>query len=351
MQSMSKGSKILLNIAMFVVVIAGAKAAQAIIIPFILAGFLAVISAPPFFWLTEKKIPTALSLVIVIGAVILFALLIVSLVSSSVQDFSNSLPYYQSRIVEITSGLLTWLKGFGVDVSSQVVLEYFDPRVAMKLVTRFLTELGGILANGFLILLAVSFMLLESSTFTTKIAVAFGEQTNSQQHIKKFTASLKQYISIKSIMSVITGVIITIFLAVLGVEYPLLWGVLAFLLNYIPNLGSILAAVPAILMALIQLGAGSAAIVAAGYMVINILMGSILEPKYMGRGVGLSTLVVFLSLVFWGWVLGPVGMLLSVPLTMTLKIALESSEDSRWLAVILGSENQYLSPNQSTDKT
>jgi predicted PurR-regulated permease PerM len=117
-----------------------------------------------------------------------------------------------------------------------------------------------------------------------------------------------------------------------------LWGLLALLLNYIPNIGSILASVPAILLALIQLGVGKAVIVLVGYLVINIIIGNVLEPKIMGRGLGLSTLVVFLSLVFWGWVFGPVGMLLSVPLTMTVKIALDSNEDTRWISTLLGSE-------------
>jgi AI-2 transport protein TqsA len=116
----------------------------------------------------------------------------------------------------------------------------------------------------------------------------------------------------------------------------MLWGLLAFALNYVPNIGSIIAAVPAVLLSIVQLGVLKALVVAAGYAGINMVMGSFLEPRFMGRGLGLSTLVVFLSLLFWGWVLGPVGMLLSVPLTMTAKIALESRDDTRWIAVLLG---------------
>ena len=135
----------------------------------------------------------------------------------------------------------------------------------------------------------------------------------------------------------ITGIAIGIWLAILGVNHAFLWGLFAFLLNYVPNIGSIIAAIPAVLLALIQLGLGSAILVGIGYLVVNVVVGSIIEPKYMGKGLGLSTLVVFLSLVFWGWVLGPVGMVLSVPLTMVLKIGLESKEDTRWIAVLLGS--------------
>jgi predicted PurR-regulated permease PerM len=123
---------------------------------------------------------------------------------------------------------------------------------------------------------------------------------------------------------------------VIGVDFPILWGLLAFLLNYVPTIGSIIAAVPAVLLALIQLGPASALAVTGCYVAINIGMGNVIEPRYMGRGLGLSTLVVFLSLVVWGWLLGPVGMFLSVPLTMTAKMALEANPSTTWIAYLLG---------------
>jgi predicted PurR-regulated permease PerM len=150
---------------------------------------------------------------------------------------------------------------------------------------------------------------------------------------------IKQYISIKTSMSLLTGAIIAVWLKFLGVDYPLLWGLLAFFFNYVPNIGSIIAAVPAVLLAFIQIDPAHAAYAAAGYLVVNGVIGNLIEPRIMGRGLGLSTLVVFLSLMFWGWVLGPVGMLLSVPLTMIGKIALESSNETRPLAILLGSES------------
>ena len=156
--------------------------------------------------------------------------------------------------------------------------------------------------------------------------------------LEGFLKDVKQYVAIKTAMSLLTGILIAVYLMVLKVDYALLWGVLAFALNYVPNIGSIIAAVPAVLLAVVQFGPGRALAAAAGYLLVNVAMGSILEPRLMGRGLGLSTLVVFLSLLFWGWLLGPVGMLLSVPLTITAKIALDSREDTRWLAVLLGSD-------------
>ena len=143
---------------------------------------------------------------------------------------------------------------------------------------------------------------------------------------------------IKTIISLIAGGIIGSWLFILGVDYPVLWGFVAFLLHYVPNIGIIIAAIPAVLLAFLQLGMGPAALVAAGYFVVGFTLGNVVEPRLMGRKLGLSTLIVFLSLMFWGSLLGPIGVILCVPLTMSLKFAFESSKDARWIAVLLGSE-------------
>ena len=145
---------------------------------------------------------------------------------------------------------------------------------------------------------------------------------------------------IKTLISAVEALAIWLWLLILGVDYPLLWGTLVFLLNYVPNIGSIIAALPAVLLALVQLGVGSALLTALGFVVANIVLGNLVEPKLMGKGLSLSTLVVFLSLVFWEWVLGPIGMILSVPMTSLVKIALESYEETRGLAIMLGSATE-----------
>jgi predicted PurR-regulated permease PerM len=199
-----------------------------------------------------------------------------------------------------------------------------------------LNSLGNVLTNGFLILMTVIFMLMEASSFPAKIDSIWRNPQTSQAYLDKFIGDVKHYMAIKTVTSLVTGFLAAAWLTILGVDYPLLWGLLAFALNYVPNIGSIIAAIPPVLLAIVQLGLVRAIGAAAGYLVINLLMGNLIEPRFMGRGLGLSPLVVFLSLLFWGWVLGPVGMLLAVPLTMTAKIALDSREETRWIAVILG---------------
>ena len=238
-----------------------------------------------------------------------------------------------------------------MDISGPALTEIFNPGAAMKLVAALLNSLGNMLANGFLILMTVIFVLLEASSFPAKLHTVLGGPESSLVRFDNFISNVKHYMAIKTLVSLATGILVAIWLTVIGVDYALLWGLLTFALNYVPNIGSIIAAVPAVLLAIIQLGFMRAGAAAAGYVVINLLMGSVIEPRFMGRGLGLSTLVVFLSLIFWGWVLGPVGMLLSVPLTITAKIALDSRDETRWIAVLLGPEIISKPKIETTDES
>ena len=328
--------RLLLTVASLVIVIAGMRAAAPILVPFLLSMFIAIICAPALTWLRAHRLPTALALAVVILGIVIAGSLMGLLIGSSVQDFTQALPTYQVRLHDKAVELIAWLKGFGIDASSEGLLEYMDPGAAMRLVADMLTGMGGVLTNAFLILLTVIFILFEAAGFPDKLRTALADPEASLAHLDRFTDKIKRYMAIKTWVSLATGTVIAIWLAVLGVDYPLLWGLLAFLLNYVPNIGSILAAVPAVLLALIQLGLGPALAAGAGYLAVNLIMGNAVEPRFMGKGLGLSTLVVFLSLVFWGWVLGPVGMILSVPLTIAVKIALDSNEQTRGIALLLG---------------
>jgi predicted PurR-regulated permease PerM len=257
-------------------------------------------------------------------------------VGVSVNDFSEKLPVYRERLLEKTRGLEAWLGKLGVHVSEDTIRKNFDPGVAMQLAGKILASLSSVLSNTFFIFLTVIFILLEATGIPLKMRTAFSDPEKSLSGLNEFTRIVNQYLVLKTVFSIVTGLAIWIWLAILGVDYALLWGLLSFFLNYVPNIGAILSAIPAILLALVQLGTVPAALTAVGFIVVNSVIGNVFETKYMGRGLGLSTLVVFLSLVFWGWVLGPVGMLLSVPLTIIVRIALESNEDTRWIAIMLG---------------
>jgi predicted PurR-regulated permease PerM len=330
---------ILLTAAAFVIVVAGLRAAEALVVPFLLSVFIAVIAAPPVFWLERRGLPKWLAMLSVLAALAGVGIALSAIVGSSIRKFSRELPTYKARLIEETQGLVEWLRNQGVPVSQDEFLQYFDPGSAIQLVADVFNGFGGVLANAFLIFLTVVFILFEAHSFPSKIRAVVSNAERSLARFDGFNENLMRYLAIKSMASLGTGATITIWLAILGVDHPLLWGLLAFLLNFVPNIGSVIAAVPAVLFSFIQLGPATAAWAAAAYVVVNVVVGNVIEPRFLGRGLGLSTLVVFISLVFWGWVLGPVGMFLSVPLTMTAKIALDSHDETRWLAVMLGPEN------------
>ena len=333
-----KATGLLVTLAALVVVIAGLKAAQALLVPFLLAFFISIICAGPFHWLRAQRVPAAVALLLVISVVMLGGLTVLTVIGTSVNDFTNELPVYQEKLRTQTFTLFNRLEGLGIKLSRQVILDHFDPGALMQSAAGMLATAGGVLTNSFLILLTVAFILFEAAGMPNKLRAALSDADLSLASFEKFATSVKQYLAIKTLVSLATGIVVALGLMLLGLDYALLWGMIAFFLNYVPNIGSIIAAIPAILLAIVQLGPLPALLVAALYLAINVIMGNLVEPRLMGQKLGLSTLVVFLSLVFWGWVLGPVGMLLSVPLTMIVKIALEVNDDTRWLAIMLGSE-------------
>ena len=325
----------LVGAAALVIIFAAARLAQEIVLPFLLAVFISVIAAAPMAWLRDKGVPAPLAVAIVVVLVVAILLGVTFILAASVDRFSQTLPLYLGRLREMTDQASQWLAGFGLDMSKAGLREALDPGAAMRLANAILSGLGQLLSNAFLITLAVIFMLLEASAFSRKLQAISDDAGKTLARLGTLLENTKRYTAIKALTSLATGVLIAIGMAVLGVDYPLLWGFLAFLLNFIPTIGSIIAAVPAVLITLLQLGIGSALAVTGLFLAVNMVIGNFIEPRVMGRGVGLSTVVVFLSLIFWGWLLGPIGMLLSVPLTMMVKFGAEASEDTRWLATLL----------------
>jgi len=327
----------LLILASFIIVVAGMKAASSILVPFFLAVFIAVICTPALFWLQHKGMPKILALIIILIVILFVGSLLGAIIGPSINDFLKSLPKYQERLSTQINFFTNWLREKGINIPIEGVTGNFNPGWVMDLAGNIISTLSRVLTNAFLILLTLVFILLEAADLPKKLRVALKNPEKSLSAIEKFSHTAKRYLVIKTLISIATGVAIWLWLLILGVDYPILWGTLVFLLNYIPNIGSIIAALPPVFLALVQLGVGSAILTVIGFLVINGVIGNILEPKFMGKGLSLSALVVFLSLVFWGWVLGPIGMILSIPITSLIKIALESHEETRGLAIMLGS--------------
>lgn len=332
--------RIVMGLASFVIIVAGMKAATEIIVPFLLSAFIAIVCAPVVDSLKNRGMPMWLALTTVVVMVALAGTLVISILGGSIHNFSTQLPEYQGKLQSEISKLSSWLNSHGFSWYDGELKQHINPGVALVFVGKVFNGLGNLLANGFLIFLTVMFLLIEGVALKDKMQMISGNVEGSRtQQASEFLKSVNKYMAIKSITSLGTGVLIGLWMWVLGVDYALLWGLLAFFLNYIPNIGSIIAAIPAVLLALVTGGAVTALWVIAGYLVVNMLVGNIIEPKFLGDRLGLSTLVVFLSLVFWGWVLGTTGMFLSVPLTMVVKLALEMRPETQWIAVLLGAGN------------
>lgn len=345
MQASARPVPILITLAAFVIVVAGVRAAEAIVVPFLLSIFIAVISAPALVWLENKRISRWLAVTIVSGTVVAIVALLSVLIGSSVREFSQDLPQYQQRLSGLLLQTIIWANQYGINLSASTLTDYLNPGAAMQLIADMLNSLGAVFGHIFLILLTVVFILFEASSLPHKLRTGLPAAEQSLGAFATVAGNVNRYLAVKTVTSLATAIIVAVALIIIGVDDPLLWGIVAFLFNYVPGIGPIIAAVPAVLLALIQLGMGEAFATAIVYVVVNILIGNVIESRMMGRQIGLSTLVVFLSLVFWGWVLGPVGMFLSVPLTVTMKIILESNERTRWLAILLGNE---VEANQQT---
>ncbi|HET6584618.1 MAG TPA: AI-2E family transporter [Nannocystaceae bacterium] len=333
------GARTLVVLAAAALVVAALKAAGTLLLPFLVAVFLSVLVAPMVLWLERRNVPVVLAALVVMLAVFAGVGAFAALVTQSMNGFEDAVPRYERALLAMSDKTIVWLQSRGLSVvRGDGWLEHFDPGSVVALVGVFLSGLVTALSNLALVLLTVFFVLLEVAGFPRKLRAAVGDPEADLRPFAEIALELQRYLWMKSVLSLLTGVLVWAWLAAIGVDFPVLWGLVAFLLNYVPNVGAIIAGLPPLLVAMVQpeLGTVEILLVLAGFTAIHTVIGNILEPQMFGRELGLSPLVVFLSLAFWGWVWGPVGMLLSVPLTMVVKLLLERTEDLRWIAVLLG---------------
>lgn len=328
----------LVSAAAIVVIIAGLKAAGPIIVPVLLAVFLTVLAAPTVLWLQRRRVPAAVGVIAVMLALVSVIAVFAVLLTTAFGGFNEALPGYQSALSGLFTRAFVVLADYGLEVAPPTTLESLNPSTVVSTMTSLLAAIVAALSRLALVLIIVVFMVLEVAGFPAKLRAALEDPSADLGRWGSAIIEVQRYLLIKTGICIATGALIGLWLWVIGVDFPILWGLVAFMLNYIPSIGSVIAAVPALLVALVQPDVGPGVFVLAllGYIVVNVALGNLLEPQLMGRRFGLSPLIVLLSLVFWGWVWGPVGMLLSVPLTMITRIVLEQQESTRWVAVLLG---------------
>lgn len=326
----------LLLAAALVIVVAGLRAAAPVLAPMALAAFITVVSIPPLQWMRRRGVPLpiAVFIIVLVDATIIAAFGLIILQSAI--ELRTVAPEYLARVQALELQLIQRLQAAGYDISAVSYQEVVNPERVFALITGTALRITSIAGVTLLVLLYVVFMLAESTSLPGTLRQAFGETLPVSRRLREIVADVQQYLTLKTVISLATGILVGTAAAFIGVDFALFWGFLAFVLNYIPSIGSFLAAVPAVVVALLQLGPGPAAMLALVYIAINLVLGSILDPIIVGRSLRLSTLVVLLSLMFWGWVWGIIGMFLAVPLTAAAKIAMENNPSLRPLAMLLG---------------
>jgi AI-2 transport protein TqsA len=319
--------------AALVVIVAGLRAAAALLVPVAIAGFLAITSHPLVSWLERRRLPTWSAVGLTLIALLLMLLGPGLVVQNAATRFVTVAPRYGARLSTMTAGWFQWLQARGVDTSQMAdVLNWTD---MLNLAGGLFSNAAFLLSNALLVLFVVAFILMEAAALPDMLSRTFLVDKGAIDRFHRVTGEVQRYLRVKTAIGLATGLAVGLWTATLGVDFAVLWGLLAFLLNYIPNFGSILAAVPPVLLSLVQAGVGRAVAVGIGFLAVNMVLGNIVEPYVIGRRLRISPLVVVLSLIFWGWVWGSVGMVLAVPITMIVRILLEQSRELRWAASLI----------------
>lgn len=331
------GARLLVSVAALVIVIAGLQTAQSILVPFLFALFLAILGAGPMQFMEKKGVPLFIAVLLVTLFFVGFLFAIGYLFTRSLDSFLIALPEYRERFISLVHSLNHYLDDFGLKLSADEV------RNSLEAATLFAWagKAAGNVVSGFksvlLVLILMVFMLFEASALRKKIQSVLSVAIDIES-LGDVAGDVQKYLAIKTFTSALTGIFVYFWVLLFGIDFPILWGLAAFLLNFIPVIGSIVASIPAIILCLITQDVGSTIALAVGYIVINVGISNFFEPVLFGSRLGLSPLVVFLSLLFWGFIWGPAGMLLSIPLTMVVKIFLEHSDEFRWIAGLIGSK-------------
>lgn len=331
------GQNILLKLATLVVILAGIKLSAEIVVPFLLAMFLAIVLNPLVSALMRRGLRRGMAISVVVVVILLVIMMLIGMIASSADEFSAVYPQLQSQAEQKLAVVQHAAAKLNIHLSSESLMQRLDPAAMMTVATSMFTQISGAMTKLVLVVMTVIFMLFEVHHLPYKLRNALVNPKIRIAGLHRALKGVTHYLALKTLMGLITGLAVWLVLLGLGVKFALLWGAVAFLLNYIPNIGPVIAGIPPVLQALLLNTPLDAGVIAALFIIIHMLCGNILEPRLMGRGLGLSSLVVFLSLIFWGWLLGPIGMLLSVPLTSVCKILMETTPGGSKLAILLGS--------------
>lgn len=316
------------------------RSGAALINTFLLSAIITITIYPAMDWLRGKGAPRALAFIITIIMALAVVLSLLFIVAFSVDQFAQVVPTYQDSITSFQKAAKDRLDALGVNTSKTLSgsLDTSQAREGLKgAVSAALKGVSTSISASALFFIILVFMLYEGLSLSIKLEHAGPDiDKGLLERMSHLIANIRSYVTITAIIGAAAGAANTILLLVLGVQFAVLWGILSFIMNFIPNIGFIIAVIPPALIAWLSLGWVEAVVVVIGYILINGISGNVIQPKYIGQGVNLSPSFVFFSLVLWGSILGILGAILAVPLTLAIKeLVLERDESTRWLADII----------------
>lgn len=331
-----QGIRMLLILASIGIVALAMREAASIINSIALALILSISMTPILNWLIRRGIPRGLALLIVTFVVVAVVVMMVVIVVVSLENVANTLPEYQDRFNSLIDDATQGLEKLGIDSTDIRSLDAFSASNLVDIGVTMAGALAGALSSWFFMLLLATYMLIEAIDLPAKIEKTLKAGSGMPARFYSFNVAIRSYIFMTVWIGALTSVLMTILLLILGVDFALLWGILAFLMSFVPYVGFVIALVPPTVMGLLESGWTTALAVVIGFIIVNTLTDNILKPKIMGKGLDLSPLVIMLSLFVWAWILGPVGALLAVPLTIMVKeLFLEAGKDTKWLANLM----------------
>ncbi|MFF5078074.1 AI-2E family transporter [Actinoplanes sp. NPDC000266] len=342
-----RGVIVLLGTACLVVVVAGMKGIAGLIAPVMLALMLAVTVSPLTEWMRRRGTPVWLAAVttILVVNVVLFAL--GGALYLSAARLLELIPTYQDQFAQLRDDLAGQLAGLGISTDQvQSALGGIDSGTVLRAAENILGGLAGALSNTVFLLAVLLFMCLDTVDFPRRLVSTAGERPEVVGALRSFAQGTRRYLLVSTVFGLIVAVIDIIGLWALGVPLPLLWGLLSFITNYIPNIGFVIGLVPPALLGLLEGGPGLMVAVIVMYCAVNFVIQSVIQPKIVGDAVGLSATVSFLSLIFWAWVLGGLGALLAIPLTLLAKgLLIDIDPSTRWVNALLSNAVPPESPS------
>ena len=325
--------RVMLLLAATVVVLVGIRLSAPILNPIIFAVVLALLFGPIYFWL-QRRVPDALALVLMLVVLTIIFVGLSFVLGASITRFTERIGFYTAELKGQLDGLEALLERLGL--SNVEVRDVVKPSALTEALSAVLSGIAAFLSDLFLILIIMLFLLAEGPAMMDRLRASVPEDNPQVARLTDVGQAVVHQFALRAIVNLFTAAGITVVLFLLGVDFPLMWGILTFFLSFIPYIGLVLAVAPAVVLALAEFGVTRALLVIAGVIVINILAENVLSPMMMGRGLNLSPTIIFLSFIFWAWLLGGPGAFLAVPLTLFVAIMLGTFPETRWLASLMG---------------